>query len=504
MAQTEPMFVSPDNTGQVLIFPYYNAENGNTTSFHIVNTTSDTKALKVRFREYKASLEVLDFNLYLSPKDHFSFTVAAHPEGITEGGALITRDNSCTYPALGSDNYSPYEGGTLADGAKYQPFVNFEFSKAADSGDARSLAGYVEVIEMGVADSSVIGKEWAADVKHASTGVPAACGDIAKLYAAAAKWGGDLSRGMAPPTGGVYGISYHLNVDDAAAFGIEPLVIDDFSAGQIHALAGSEDPNLTDGNGYSLIIDPNDAQSNKLNWGNWTSAGVASVQAVNSLIMTSSIKNDVMTNSAVGAMTDWVINFPTKHYHTNNGNSATAASAVAPFTDNYRPGNQLAGANAVKEKLACETVKTEYYDREEKTVVPEDQPGFSPQPEVEYEYQQLCYEVTTLTWDNAAGALNGTLGNQQANFIFEDGWADVQMDNASLKTSAGAYITRVPAYTASSRILTDNAGVTLEGLPAFGFMATKYANTTVIDGALFAYGHVADHKTATVLSDGSL
>jgi len=197
-----PMFVSPENTGEALIFPYYNAENGNTTSFHIVNTTADAKALKVRFREYKASYEVLDFNVYMSPKDHFSFTVAKNPAG--DGGALITRDNTCTLPALGGAN-PPFNGGTTEDGAVYQPFVNFAYAKQTDSGIERSLAGYVEVIEMGASDSTATGKAWLADVLHAK-GVPAKCSDLSVLWATGGAWASDANDGMGGTGGGLYGI----------------------------------------------------------------------------------------------------------------------------------------------------------------------------------------------------------------------------------------------------------------------------------------------------------
>lgn len=477
----DTMFISPDKTGQALIFPFYNAENGNTTSMHIVNTTDKSKVLKVRFREYKASYEVLDFNVFLSPKDHFSWTVAAHPEGKTDGAAIITRDKSCTYPALGSENYAPYEGGTLADGAVYQPFVNFEFAKAADNGDARTLAGYAEVIEMGVALTDTAGKAWNAAITHVK-GVPAKCATLATLYGTGA-WKNGGNAGIGAPEGGVYGISYHLNVDDAAAFGIEPTVIDDWSSVAQHYLAGSEFPNLGQGNLKSRIMDPTDGEPNQMTWANgW--------DAVSSLIMTKRIMNDVMTNSAVGAMTDWVITFPTKHRYVNG--KTTAALTTSPFTDNYTP-----GSSSVKEKLACEVVGTYYYDREEQTVVPKDQPGFSPQPDFEKEYQKLCYEVTTLNWDNDAGALNGTLGNQKASYIFEDGWAEIYMDyqtwqdaNTTVNTTRRRLVDSTTSYP-----------TTLNGLPAVGFMATKYANSTVIDGAMFAYGHVADHKTDTAVSD---
>ena len=35
------MYVSPEKHGEVLMFPFYNADNGNATNMHIVNTTAD-------------------------------------------------------------------------------------------------------------------------------------------------------------------------------------------------------------------------------------------------------------------------------------------------------------------------------------------------------------------------------------------------------------------------------------------------------------------------------
>jgi hypothetical protein len=92
-------YVNPDKTGQVLLFPFYNAENENITNMHIVNTTGAAKAVKVRVLEYKNSDVVLDFNLYLAKYDEFAFGVIA---GDVEGAQIVTADNSCTFPELGT------------------------------------------------------------------------------------------------------------------------------------------------------------------------------------------------------------------------------------------------------------------------------------------------------------------------------------------------------------------------------------------------------------------
>ena len=74
------MYINSEGTGEALVFPFYSAQNGNDTSIHIVNTTADFKAVKVRMLEGTESLETLGFNLYMSPQDHFSFAITADGE----------------------------------------------------------------------------------------------------------------------------------------------------------------------------------------------------------------------------------------------------------------------------------------------------------------------------------------------------------------------------------------------------------------------------------------
>jgi len=41
--------LNPDGVGQVLLYPYYTVNDGNTTALSVVNTTDSGKAVKVRF-----------------------------------------------------------------------------------------------------------------------------------------------------------------------------------------------------------------------------------------------------------------------------------------------------------------------------------------------------------------------------------------------------------------------------------------------------------------------
>jgi len=65
--------LNPNGLGQVLIYPYYTVNSNSSGAYNsllsVVNTTDSAKAVKVRFLESFHSLEVLDFNLFLSKFD---------------------------------------------------------------------------------------------------------------------------------------------------------------------------------------------------------------------------------------------------------------------------------------------------------------------------------------------------------------------------------------------------------------------------------------------------
>src|SRR5687768_14269717 len=132
--------LNPDGLGQVLIYPYYTVNAGNDTLLSVVNTTNRAKAVKVRFLEGRNSREVLDFNLYLSPFD--VWTAAVFQLSGTGEANLLTRDTSCTVPAIRTNTSLPQTAG----GDRYVPFRNFAYTGGnADNGPTsltRTREGY--------------------------------------------------------------------------------------------------------------------------------------------------------------------------------------------------------------------------------------------------------------------------------------------------------------------------------------------------------------------------
>src|SRR5689334_9263269 len=110
--------LNPDGLGQVLIYPYYTTRNdaaGNAFNslLSVVNTTASVKAVKVRFLEGKNSLEVLDFNLFLSAADVWTAALTA----MGAGAGITTTDKSCTLPAIPATGKAFVNFAYSADGA---------------------------------------------------------------------------------------------------------------------------------------------------------------------------------------------------------------------------------------------------------------------------------------------------------------------------------------------------------------------------------------------------
>src|SRR5512140_2137741 len=116
----EAVYLNPNHTGQVLIYPYYTVQSANGNSWNtlisVVNTTTRAKAVKVRVLEGKTSAEVLDFNLYLSPNDVWTAAIVPTDNSTTSPAVMVTADNSCTAPI---GNLRVANGGQVFRNALY-------------------------------------------------------------------------------------------------------------------------------------------------------------------------------------------------------------------------------------------------------------------------------------------------------------------------------------------------------------------------------------------------
>ena len=469
-AQAE-MHLNANGTGEALIFPFYSAEAGNATLVNIVNTTDQFKAVKVRFIEGMNSQEVLDFNLYLSPEDHWSGSIFFDP-AYGNGAVVRTRDTSCTVPALGTPaapGFPQFNGTTvtLENGMveRTQPFVNYAYNKAGENNRTieRTREGYIEVIEMGVIDPT---SRYAPAIKHTPAGVPGNCNLLVEAWsvipgnATAGRWLADETDGFIPSSeaefGGIYGYASVINVARGTNASYDATAIDGFIdpvLGGLHSEPGNELPSLAEAQPFATIF--NGTQAIDLEFANGQ-------DAVSALLMKSAIMNDYVLDPDLNATTDWVITMPTKRFYVNG------AAAVAPFTNRWNG------------STACEAIDIAHWDREEAVTQPEGStPIFSPRPPQVDNTQtfSLCTEVSILTMasESAIGASNRIRYGFAPEY--QDGWMRVSFDGVA------------------TRELTSEEGVVLRGLPVVGFAVQNYQNGNVGGaGVLGNFSAVVTHK----------
>jgi len=466
------MYINTENTGEALVFPLYSTQGGNDTYIHIVNTTAQYKAVKVRMLEGTESLETLDFNLYMSPQDHFSFAITADGDG----ALLRTGDASCTVPAIEGD----------------VPFTDLLWADEVGAEEEREQMGYIEVIEMGQIDED---SDTAADILH-DDGVP---GDCARLFTnwsvvegKEGAWYGEASAELVDTGsddasvgttdfnatwngGGLYGVATVINVAEGTSFGydavaIEDLVEDGATGSVLHYPPGDTRPDFDD---------PAIAETANVNVDGvqtvYTRGITNPADTVSAVFMTASISNDYVVDSGLNSLTDWVLTMPTKSNHFNG------VKFERPFS------NTLTDAITGKSEplKLCQPVSMMGYDREEGV---QDAP-----PNGDW---AMCAE-TNIVHFGAASATNSTSNLADAQVFVEGwtgGWAVMDLTEEGLNNTVD-----------QPRSLPGTvAGLTgeLTGLPVTGFAVVEYENGS-LGGALANYQMGWEHKTSVSTSSAN-
>jgi len=376
LAMTAPahaMNVSQDGVGQVLLFPYYTVKNGLDTLFTVTNTTNKTVTFKVRFREALNSREVRDFNVVLSPFDHWGAVVTS----TTAGGALLrTWDKTCTSPQL--------PASATHAGATEIGFTNSEFLGALTDGASQDMGrvqeGYFEVIQMGVStrDTTVSTNTLEYNAKHVS-GVPRNCAAVDNMF---------LPAGVATLT--------YINVTNGTAIDAEPTAIENFRTAlpAINAEPGGQSPSLANGD----ISGNANALVNGVFVG---PAYVGSVNGVSEILRAQSVINEYATGT--GATTSWVMTFPTKHHYTDSYTSGTG-----PTAKDQAPSGGFSEwfYTTAKNGMSCDNIGLNIYNREEGTVQNLGNTNFSPAPTTEF--VELCYEANVVNFNGSSVFGTGT------------------------------------------------------------------------------------------------
>jgi hypothetical protein len=311
---------------------------------------------------------------------------------------------------------------------------------------------------------------------------------------------------MTNPSGGLFGGAAIVNVNQGTMYSYDARAINGFAQSIIahdllHTEPGFTTPNLNSGDittGY-VFLD---------NGGSTSWSFSRGVDAVSYVFQHDSIMNEYTTNDDLGASTEWVVTFPTKHFYVYPDTS-DSDTVLAPFT-NLWDGSK-----------ACEVILLDtIWDREEgipgeeiptgnpipPIVSPAPPPVAGPvNPIVPFE---LCYETNVIAFGADGGDIFGssnlhTIDNGTEFFTSDHGWARLELDDYDWDENADGVVDCDGDGNGSECNSRDSLG-DLEGLPVAGFAAERFINSFLGEGAdvLANYGGTFQHKgTLKVGSD---
>ena len=348
--------LNPDGLGQVLIYPYYTTRTSAGASFNtlmsVVNTTNQTKLVKVRFLEGRNSREVLDFNLFLSPNDIFTGVVVP----TASGAQLVTNDNSCVTP---SDLFSGTGGR-----AGLSNFKNFQYAAPnGDSGPAdldRTREGYFEVIEMGVVTDATITGYALHSQSGATKGVPNNCAALDAYDPGSGGVAPNIFPGtfLTPPSGGLAGRANVISAGTGANYAYDATAFDAWSSVVAYTATGQVTPRL--GQAFppvsNVFVGAGALPTAPLSTGNINTVWTNGADAFSATIMRNTVLNEYVLDTGTVSQTDWVLTYPTKREYVRAG----VGAATPPFQSNFNMTSATAGGS-------CDAYAFAVYNREEGT-----------------------------------------------------------------------------------------------------------------------------------------
>lgn len=314
MAAHAELSLNHRGTGQALYLPYYTVENGQSTLLTLANTRDEAKAVRVNIVEARNGQKVLSFNVFLAPRDSWTMAIGADPAG--EGAMLHSNDGSCTVPAI------PAAGVA---------FVNFDYAANFDDGGPygldRTRTGAIELIEMGVP-----GGELGEAVDSFD------CTALRDASVPGGAWDTDPDTDMGAPTGGLAASVDVVDVPQGLVFNLPAVAIDGFADVAHFNPSGSSpmprisNPIAPEGGDFSVRLDDGTTV---------TVDAARAPDAVSALFMAGALLGDVHNEASLGASTDWILSFPTKHAYVFDVPGSLVdddGPAVAPFSQRFSDG----------------------------------------------------------------------------------------------------------------------------------------------------------------------
>jgi hypothetical protein len=309
-------------------------------------------------------------------------------------------------------------------------------------------------------------------VKHAQNGSP---GDGAPACTQAVI-GNAAGSDLSIPSGGLFGTGAIVNVGEGTFFSYNADAVDGFSDKTLFSPSSDPTPTLQHANSSASLSPGGAVAQVVVDRGSLVSLDYANgVDAVSAIFMADSIYNEYLVVDALGANTDWIVNFPTRAFYTDPLYIGTGA-ALPPFVERVH-----AGISNVK-------AGSQVWDQEEASSSPS---GGSTNPAPSF---VLPYQVNVLRFVGSAVPANqsGVFGSSLTlTGIHSYGTAGLlRLDLASGDTVGHA-------------LRPDHSGKKLHGLPVTGFMAYNIVNKNAAPGKLANYGGTFAHHASVTCTQTS-
>ncbi|WP_311222561.1 MULTISPECIES: cell surface protein [unclassified Acidovorax] len=479
--------ISDAGVGHNLLVPYFNAQNGNMSVFHVVNTdTVNGKAVKVRFRSASNSDDILDFQVFLSPGDVWTAAVTAGANGVAQ---ITTADNSCTVPALQKNVARSFVTDRLNPTILPEDKAN------------QTREGYVELFNMADIPPTTSGTETAPDlyyaIKHKSGVAPCSVAGSASRTLLNSRAitnhfdeAATRALGFDTPTSGLLGDWYIINVPQTTTFsgaatsvvalddaGVSargnfvhfpqtaaPFVsntatrtVDFFTADPLFRTDAqvANGTSYAPGSGAATLRASNydlpDMSTPYATQNFANTAPLAQANLLTSALAATSVTNQYATDAVISAKTDWVFSMPTRRYsvvanYAASGTAPNGQSVVGINAPNYRLFSVLAGGTDTAEWfrpnntsidsrgnicVAADATGSFFRDREEGPDQAGEEPVFSPGTPSAPTRFSFCGETSVLSFaDAGSSVLAGNVARQNlTSGIAENGWGLISTVN---------------------------------------------------------------------------
>ena len=448
---------NPAGSGDVLLFPYYTARQGEAGSFvtllTLVNESERIKAARVRFYEGAQGRPVLEFVVYLAPRD--TWVGAVLPEG--SGAGIVTPDSSCTDPALSRDDGAPTSfGKDPVTGSEQMP-------------PAEVVEGYIEVFQLGdygTGADAPSGSVAAAILSASLSGQaePTECARVRSDDGSEAAW--------AP--GSLAGNATYIDVFRALELVQPAVALVDFVASRPSWYRPTRDrPTLADAQPSISLVHRAGLGTIRTQWSR-------QIEAVTAVLMTSAVTGEFVLDRATASQSAWLLTMPTRRHHVVPGEPP-----IAPFVSPVSDGSPR-----------CEPTASErwgnLFDRTGRALPASG--GFLSPPNPA---RGLCWSTTAIDFGPSdllgsrfgwafmrAPSGSGAISFQPVTQIPENGWMRVPLHLDELPPAAPpGQVLPSHAITGGATTILRSDGtseslpsITIHGLPVIGFYASTFRN----------------------------